>query len=131
MHDAHARCTISASDIVSDIVSGQQTPEATRNTLTRLCVGRPVGRARRDACRWPDPDARSRPALGFSCLRLFRAPSAGLLCLVRLRFAWRSLAMRRVYAIAPGFVSGCRAFSSVSLVTTHGGLHGICPDMLV
>jgi hypothetical protein len=36
-------------------------------------------------------------------------------CLVRLRFALHSLAVWRVCRIAPSFVSGWRAFSSVSL----------------
>jgi hypothetical protein len=53
-------------------------------------------------------------------LRLFRSvsrPVCGLGCgrLVRLRFALRSLAVWHVRAIAPSFVSGWRAFSSVSL----------------
>jgi hypothetical protein len=39
----------------------------------------------------------------------------GLGFLVRLRFASRSLAVWRVCAIALSFVSGWRAFSSVSL----------------
>jgi hypothetical protein len=69
-----------------------------------------VGRVRRDACRWPDPDARSHPTLSLS-----HAPCVGLGCLVRLRFALHSLAVWPVCAIAPSFVSGWRAFSSVSL----------------
>jgi hypothetical protein len=39
----------------------------------------------------------------------------GLGFLVRLRFALRSLAVWRVRAVAPGFIFGWRAFSSVSL----------------
>jgi hypothetical protein len=46
---------------------------------------------------------------------LSRARCVGLGFLVRLRFASRSLAMCRVCAIALSFVSGWRAFSSVSL----------------
>jgi hypothetical protein len=49
---------------------------------------------------------------------LSRAPCVGLGFLVRLRFASRSLAVWRVCAIALSFVSGWRAFSSVSLCTT-------------
>jgi hypothetical protein len=51
----------------------------------------------------------------LGCLGLSRAPCVGLGFLVRLRFASRSLAVWRVCAIALGFVSGWRAFSSVSL----------------
>jgi hypothetical protein len=40
-------------------------------------------------------------------------------CLVRLRFALRSLAVWRVCAIAPSFVSGWRAFSFVSLCKSY------------
>jgi hypothetical protein len=51
-----------------------------------------------------------------------RAPCVGLGCLVRLRFALHSLAMWRVCAIAPSFVSGWRAFSSVSLCKSVSGI---------
>jgi hypothetical protein len=74
-----------------------------------------VGRVRRDTCRRPGSDARSRPALGCGCLGLSLAPCVGLGFLVRLRFASRSPAMWRVCAIALSFVSGWRAFPSVSL----------------
>jgi hypothetical protein len=46
----------------------------------------------------------------------------GLGLLVRLRFASRSPAMWRVCAIALSFVSGWRAFSSVSLCNSINGL---------
>jgi hypothetical protein len=83
---------------------------------TRPCVGR----AR---------TSRRVPLAGLLCAvspgprpRLFRPVSRpvcglGCGCLVRLRFASRSLAVWRVCAIAPSFISGWRAFSSVSLCT--------------
>jgi hypothetical protein len=74
-----------------------------------------VGRVHRDACRRPGSDARSRAALGCGCVGLSLAPCVGLGFLIRLRFASRGLAMWRVCAIALSFVSGWRAFSSVSL----------------
>jgi hypothetical protein len=49
----------------------------------------------------------------------------------RLRFALRSLALCRVCAVAPSFVSGWRALTSVASVKMHDGLHGICSDTLV
>jgi hypothetical protein len=59
----------------------------------------------------------SRPLCGLGCARPVLRPVCGLGCgcLVRLRFALRSLAVWRVCAIAPSFVSGWRAFSSISL----------------
>jgi hypothetical protein len=59
----------------------------------------------------------SRPVCGLGCG-----------CLVRLRFALRSLAVWRVRAIAPSFVSGWRAFSSVLLCVKciYGGLGLLC-----
>jgi hypothetical protein len=48
-------------------------------------------------------------------LGLSHAPCVGLGCLVRLRCALHSFAVWRVCAIAPSYVSGWRAFSSVSL----------------
>jgi hypothetical protein len=57
------------------------------------------------------------------------APCVGLGFLVRPRVALRSLALWRVFAIAPSFVSGWRAFSSVSLCkSTKGGMSKEEPD---
>jgi hypothetical protein len=86
-----------------------------------------VGRVRRDECRRPGSDARSRPALGCGCLGLSLAPCVGLGFLVRFRFASRSPAMWRVCAIALSFVSGWRAFSSVSLCKSIFALCALFP----
>jgi hypothetical protein len=93
-------------------------PATSPDTKVKVYIERvpvSVGRVRRDECRQPGSDARSRPALGCGCLGLSLAPCVGLGFLVRLRFASRSPAMWRVCAIALSFVSGWRAFSSVSL----------------
>jgi hypothetical protein len=58
------------------------------------------------------------PRLGLSRPVVRPVCELGCGCLVRLRFALRSLAVWRVCAIAPSFVSGWRAFSSVSLCKT-------------
>jgi hypothetical protein len=67
-----------------------------------------VGRVRRNAGLWPDPNARSCPALGRGGSGPFTAPSGGFGCSVR-------LALCRVCEVAPSFVSSWRAFSSISL----------------
>jgi hypothetical protein len=50
---------------------------------------------------------------------LLCAPCVGLAFLFWLRFALRSFALWRVFAIAPSSISGWRAFSSVSLCNIH------------
>jgi hypothetical protein len=48
---------------------------------------------RRDACRWPDSDARSRPALGGDGVGLSRAPCVGWVVGVWFGFALRCVAV--------------------------------------
>jgi small nuclear ribonucleoprotein (snRNP)-like protein len=54
----------------------------------------------------------------YLCQGLLCAPCVGLGFLIWLRFELRGLALCRVCAIAPSFVSGLRALSSVSLCTS-------------
>jgi hypothetical protein len=74
-----------------------------------------VGCERRDAGLWLDPDAQPCPALACNDVDLSCAPCVGFEFLVRFRFALRSLALCSVCASAPSFVSGWRAFSSVTI----------------
>jgi hypothetical protein len=78
---------------------------------TRPCVGR-ARTSRRVPLAGPRCAVSPDPRRGL--FRPVSRPVCGFGCLVRLRFALRSLAVWRVCAIAPSFVSGWRALSSVS-----------------
>jgi hypothetical protein len=86
-------------------------------------LGRSLGfsscapRAPADACAEELWHARGHSYILSYCPGLSLAPCVGLGFLVRLRFASRSHAVWRVRAIAPSFIFGWRAFSSVSLWT--------------
>jgi hypothetical protein len=79
---------------------------------TRPCVGR-AHTLRRGLA---GPQSAVLPGPRRRCLRPFLRPKCGFL--VQLCLALRSLALWRVCAIAPSFVSGWRAFSSASLCTS-------------
>jgi hypothetical protein len=81
-----------------------------------LHVHHPVGRgrmSRRESL--AGPQCTVLPSLRLICFRPALSPVCGFWVFFWLRFALRSFALWRVCAIAPSFVSGWRAFSSVSL----------------